>query len=61
MNIKDVSGTIIIVLTLVGMFIGLSRQIGDLGEQITRLRERITRVEAVIDERLPRSPIAPTR
>ena len=61
MNIKDAAGTIVIVLTLVGMFFALSEQNGDLGEQITRLRERITRVEVVMEQRLPRSPIAPTR
>ena len=61
MNIKDSAGTIVIVLTLVGMFIALSEQNGDLGEQITRLRERITRVQVVMEQRLPRSPIAPTR
>ena len=50
MSLKDAAGTIIIVLAIVGMFIALSGQIGDLGE-------RIARIEAVIDERLPRSPI----
>ena len=53
--------TIIIVLAIVTTYVTLAfqshrefslitRQIGDLGE-------RITRVEAVIDERLPRSPL----
>ena len=41
MNIKDSAGTIVIVLTIVGMFFALSGQIGD-------IRERITRVETVM-------------
>ena len=50
MRLQDAAGTIVIVLTIAGMFISLSGQIGD-------IRERITRVETVMKERLPPSRV----
>ena len=65
MNIKDSAGIIIIVLAIVTLYGALAFQSrGEFSQttlQIGDLRERITRVEVVMDERLPRSPNAPTR
>ena len=65
MNIKDSAGIIIIVLAIVTLYGALAFQSrGEFSQttlQIGDLRERITRVEVVMEQRLPRSPIAPTR
>ena len=61
MNIKDSAGIIIIVLAIVTLYGALAFQSrGEFSQttlQIGDLRERITRVEVVMDERLPRSRV----
>ena len=61
MSLKDSTGTIVIVLTVVALYAALAFQSRSEFSQTTReigdLRERITRVETVINERLPRSPV----
>ena len=65
MSLQDAAGTIVIVLTIVALYGALAFQSrGEFSQttlQLGDLRERITRVETVIDERLPRSPVAPPR
>ena len=58
---QELIGIIAATIALAGLLLaghsGLSSDIGDLGEQVRDLGERITRVETVIDERLPRAPV----
>ena len=62
MSLKDSTGIIVIVLTVIALYAALAFQSRAEFSQTTReigdLRERITRVESVIDERLPRSPVS---
>ena len=55
---KDFGGIALMVLTILGSLFLLRGDISGVREDISDLRERITRVETVIDERLPRSPVA---
>ena len=54
MSLKDAAGTIIIVLAIVTLAFQSRAEFSQTTRQIGDLRERITRVETVIYERLPR-------